>query len=227
MDIHIEDDSVVRIKEDSHILVDNGSTVEVKGTKASPFFLQEVQNIAPVAVHLKELNHIDPINVDSLFVSQVRNIEPLQIDRLNVTNLPLINMALRQLPPVEMNIRHLPALSIGLHQMFDMASNYVLRAQLIGFELFRINLSGKTRIAPTERFRQEQDRADNRSFPTVASSGNPAIPSLQSVKEVTYTAPQCNRHGSQPSSCTGLRVGQGGYHGAPKPGLRVGSGSGR
>src|SRR5437016_4041251 len=137
MDIHIEDDSVVRLKEGSHIQVDNGSTVEVKGTKAHPFFLQEVQNIAPVAVHLKELNHIDPISVDSLFVSQVRNIEPLQIEKLNVTNLPIVNMALRQLPPVEMNIRHLPAVSIGLHQIFEMASNYVLRAQVVGLELFR------------------------------------------------------------------------------------------
>jgi hypothetical protein len=209
MDIHIEDDSVVRLKEGSHIQVDDGSTVEVKGTKAHPFFLQEVQNIAPVAVHLKELNHIDPISVESLFVSQVRNIEPLKIEEFNVTNLPLVNMALRQLPPVEMNIRHLPAVSIGLHQVFEMPSNYLLRAQFLGFELFRINLSGRTRIAPTERFRQEQDRADNRSFPTVATAGNPAIPSIQSVKGVTYTAtPQCGKHG------VGLRVGQGGYHGA-------------
>jgi hypothetical protein len=208
MDIHIEDDSVVRLKEGSHILVDNGSTVEVKGTKAAPFFLQEVQNIAPVAVHLKELNHIDPISVESLFVSQVRNIEPLKIEEFNVTNLPLVNMALRQLPPVEMNIRHLPAVSIGLHQVFEMPSNYLLRAQFLGFELFRINLSGRTRIAPTERFRQEQDRADNRSFPTVATAGNPAIPSIQSVKNVTYTAtPQCRKHGA------GLRVAQGGHHG--------------
>ena len=219
MDIHIEDDSVVRLKEGSHIQVDDGSTVEVKGTKAHPFFLQEVQNIAPVAVHLKELNHIDPITVESLFVSQVRNIEPLQIEKLNITNLPLVNMALRQLPPVEMNIRHLPPVSIGLHQVFEMPSNYLLRAQFLGFEVFRINLSGRTRIAPTERFRQEQDRADNRSFPTVAAAGNPAIPSIQSVKNVTYTATAGCGQGS-------LRAGQGGYHGAPQ-GLRVCPGGGR
>ena len=226
MDIHIEDDSVVRLKEGSHIQVDDGSTVEVKGTKAHPFFLQEVQNIAPVAVHLKELNHIDPISVESLFVSQVRNIEPLKIEEFNVTNLPLVNMALRQLPPVEMNIRNLPAVSIGLHQVFEMPSNYMLRAQILGFELFRIHLSGRTRIAPTERFRQEQDRADNRSFPTVATAGNPAIPSIQSVKNVTYTAtPQCGQHGGRECHGQGLRVGHGEY--GSRPGLRVCSGGGR
>jgi hypothetical protein len=225
MDIHVEDDSVIRLKEGSHIEVDDGSTVEVKGTKAHPFFLGEVQNIAPVAVHLKELNHIDPISVESLFVSQVRNIEPLQIEKFSVTNLPLVNMALRQLPPVEMNIRHLPAISIGLHQVFEMPSNYLLRAQVLGFELFRINLSGRTRIAPRERFRQEQDRADNRSFPAVATAGNPAIPSIQSVKGITYTqSPHCGRHASARSS---LRIGQGGYHGAAQPARRVSPGGSR
>ena len=224
MDIHVEDDSVLRLKEGSHIQVDDGSTVEVKGTQAHPFFLQEVQNIAPVAVHLKELNHIDPISVESLFVSQVRNIEPLQIEKFSVTNLPLVNMALRQLPPVELNIRHLPAVSIGLHQVFEMPSNYLLRAQVLGFELFRIHLSGRTRIAPTERFRQEQDRADNRSFPAVATAGNPAIPSIQSVRNVSYTqTPHCGHHGSGRSN---LRVDPRGYHGAP-PALRVSLGGGR
>jgi hypothetical protein len=228
MDIHIEDDSVVRLKEGSHIEVDDGSAIEVRGTQAHPFFLQSVQNIAPVAVHLKELNHIDPISVESLVVSEVRNIEPLNIEKLNVTNLPQINMALRQLPPVELNIRDLPAVSIGLHQILEMPSNYQLRAQFLGFELFRINLSGRTRITPTERFRQEQQRADNRSFPKVATAGNPAIPSVQSVKNVTYTAtPQCGHHEARQSHCAGLRVGQGEYHGAPHSGLRVCSGGGR
>jgi hypothetical protein len=218
MDIHIEDDSVVRIKEDSHIKIDDGSTIEVKGTKDHPFFLQ------PVAVHLKELNQIDPIAIESLFVSEVRNVEPLQIEKLNVTNLPLMNMALRQLPPIEMNVRHLPPVSIGLHQILEMPSNYVLRAQVLGFELFRINLSGRTRIAPTERFRQEQDRADNRSFPTVTTAGNPAIPSIQSVKSVTYSGRQCGRCvPGRPA----LRVSQSGYHGAPQPALRVSPGESR
>jgi hypothetical protein len=216
-DIHIEDDSVIRLKEGSHIQVDDGSTVEVKGTKAHPFFLQEVQNIAPVAVHVKEVNHIDPINVDSLFVSQVRNIEPLQIEKFNVTNLPLVNMSLRQLPPVEMSIRHLPPVSIGLHQVLEMVSSYVVRAQVAGLELFRINLSGRTCIAPTERSRREQERADNRSFPTVAAAGNPAIPSIHKVENVTYTAtPHCG-HGIRPGG-----PGGGHYHGAPT-GLRFGT----
>ena len=227
-DIHIEDDSVVRLKEGSHVEVDQGSAIEVQGTPAHPFFLQSVQNIAPVAVHLKELNHIDPISVESLVISQVRNIEPLNIEKLNVTGLPQVNMALRSLPPVELNIRNLPALSIGLHQVFEMPSNYQLRAQVLGFELFRILLSGRTRIAPTERFRQEQERADNRSFPKVATAGNPAIPSIQSVKNVTYSAtPQCGHHEPRSSGCTGIRAGHGEYHGSPHPGLRVSSGGGQ
>jgi hypothetical protein len=207
-DVHIEGGSHIQIDGGSHIQLDNGSTVEVKGDSTHPFYLDRVQNIAPVAVHLKELNHIDPINVDSLFVSQVRNIEPLQIEKFNVTNLPLVNMSLRQLPPVEMSIRQVPPISIGLHQAFEMVSNYMVRAQVIGLELFRVNLEGRTCIVPRERHRQEQESADNRSFPTVAAAGNPAIPSIHSVKNVTYTAtPHCG--------C--VSVGRG-YHGVRRGG---------
>jgi hypothetical protein len=211
------------IKEDQPTHQIDGS-LEVKGTNAAPFYLEKVQNIAPVAVHLKEVNHIDPISVESLFISQVRNIEPLSVEKFNVTNLPLVNMALRQMPPVELNIRQLPAVSIGLHQVLDLRSNYQVGARVLGLELFRIELAGRTRIAPTERFRQEQDRADNRSFPKVASAGNPAIPSIQSVKSETFCpAPHAPHTGGH----HGLRAGQGEYHGRARQGLRVCQGGGR
>ena len=228
IDVNIENGSVVQIRDDSVVRIKEGSQVEVRGTKDAPFYLKEVQNIAPIAVHLKEVNHIDPISVESLFISQVRNIEPLHVAKFNVTNLPLVNMALRQMPPVELNIRQLPAVSIGLHQVLDMRSNYQVGARFLGFELFRIDLAGRTRIAPTERFRQEQDRADNRSFPRVAGAGNPAIPSIQSVKETACMAALgCGQHAPRPAGRHGLRAGQGEYHGRARQGLRVCQGGGQ
>jgi hypothetical protein len=208
--IQITDNSQLEIVEGSHILIDKGSTVEITGNKQAPLYINALQNIAPIATHIKEVNHIDPLSVESLFVSQVRNIEPLHIAKFNVTNLPLVNLALRQIPAVELNVGRLPAVSLGTHQVFDLPSNYMVRAQFLGFELFRIQLSGRTRIEPQERFRREQERADNRSFPAVATAGNPAIPSIRLEKEATYTAPCAGRPRDG-----GLRVGHGLYHGAP------------
>jgi hypothetical protein len=208
-DITITSDSSLTIEEGSHIELDNGSTVQVTGTPAAPFYIQQLQNIAPIAAHIKELNNIEPLSVESLFVTQVRNVEPLRIDKFNVTNLPLVNLALRQVPPVELNVRRLPAVSIGTHQVFEMPSQYTVRARFLGFEILRIQLCGKTRIAATETFRREQERTGNRSFPVVATAGNPAIPST--LKEVggSYTgcAPRC------PKGSGGLRAGH--PHGFP------------
>jgi hypothetical protein len=91
-------------------------------------------------------------------------------------------MALRQLPPVELNVGRLPAVSIGTHQVFDIPSYYTIRARILGLEVLRVQLAGSTRIAPVDRFRREQERASNRSFPTVAVAGNPAIPSFFTSK---------------------------------------------
>jgi hypothetical protein len=167
----------------------DGSWLQIWGNKDAPFYIAEVhdiapisiaevQKIAPVAAHIKEVNHIDPINVESLFVSQVRNIDPIHIEEFNVTNLPLVNMAVRQLPPVEVNVGRLPALSIGTHQDFEIPSCYTIRARLLGLEVLRVQVAGSTRIAPRDRFRREQERASNRSYPVVATAGNPAIPSF-------------------------------------------------
>jgi hypothetical protein len=228
-DIHIDDSSSLAIRGQNghdpvHIEID-GSDVEIRGTSKFPLYIDALQNIAPIAAHIKEVNHIDPISVESLFVSQVRNIEPINIAKFNVTNLPLVNLALRQIPAVDLNVRRLPAISVGLHQVFDLPSNYMVRARFLGFEVFRLQLSGCTRIEPRERYRREQERADNRSFPTVATAGNPAIPSIRVEQDSTYTAPCAGHHHpkAQPPRGGGLRVGHGMYHGAPPHPARGGS----
>jgi hypothetical protein len=202
-DVTVTSDSSIRIEENSHILLDDGSTVEVKGTKSHPFYIQELQNIGPIAAHIKELNHIDPLSVESLFVTQVRNVEPLKIEKFNVTNLPLVNIALRQMPPVELNVGRLPAVSIGTHQVFDLPSQYTVRARFLGFEILRIHLCGRTRIAPTEIFRREQEVTGNRSFPVPVTAGNPGIPSNLREEQATYSGCSPNRA----ACCGALRAG--------------------
>src|ERR1039457_4645117 len=96
IDIKIDSGSTVELTGENghdpvHVEID-GSTVEIKGTDKYPFYINALQNIAPIAAHIKEANHIDPRSVESLFVSQVRNIEPLRITKFNVTNLPLVNL---------------------------------------------------------------------------------------------------------------------------------------
>ena len=167
----------------SHIQIDPGSQIEVQGTDLHPFYIQKLQNIAPMAAHIKEINNIDPITVEALQVSQVRNIEPLKIEEFNVTNLPTVNLSMRQLPPVDLNIRRLPALSVGTHQVFEVPSNYTVRARFLGIEVLRIQLAGRTTIGPRELFRREQERTGSRSFPLVATAGNPAIPSIHIEKD--------------------------------------------
>lgn len=176
-DIKITDGSELRITENSHMILDDGSQVLIKGREADPLYIRQVQNIAPVATHIKEVNHIDPITIDALFVNEVRNIEPISVDKFNVTNLPTVNLSVRQIPSVDLNIRRLPALSVGTHQEFHLPSCYTVRAQVLGIELFRIHLQGETKVVPRERFRREQDRLSHRSYPQVATAGNPAIPS--------------------------------------------------
>ncbi|PXF58385.1 MAG: hypothetical protein C4B58_06670 [Deltaproteobacteria bacterium] len=163
--------------------------VFIGGREDKPLYIGEVQNISPVAAHIKEVNQIDPISVEELHVNEVRNIDPLNIEKFNVTNLPLLNMSLRQLPSVDLNIRRLPAVSIGSHQDFHMPSSYTVRARFLGIELFRIHLDGHTRIVPRERFRREQGRTQNRSFPVPETAGNPAIPSICREKDTQVSYP--------------------------------------
>jgi hypothetical protein len=233
----------IEITDNSHIRIDDDSVIETRGSEQHPFYIRELQNIAPIAAHIKELNHIDPISVESLHVSEVRNIEPIRIDRFNVTSLPMVNMSLRQLPPVNLDIRRLPAVSLGTHQVFDVPSDYVVRARVLGFEVLRLHLSGCTQVAPRDRYRREQSRSDNRSYPEVATAGNPAIPSRLERRGETYTGVgPCHGHGSHHRAAGhpgGLRCGYGhGPHStapvaAPphaqpgaRPGVRFSAGSG-
>jgi hypothetical protein len=139
--------------------------------------IEKIRHIAPVAAHIKEVNHIDPISVDALNVSEVKNIEPINVERFNVTDLPTVNLSVRQIPAVNMHIRQLPAVSVGTHQNFQMPSNYTVRARLFGIEFLRVHLDGQTTVVPRERYRREQGQMPNRSFPATATAGNPAIPS--------------------------------------------------
>lgn len=191
-DITVTNDPLnVKVHKDSEVLVKGRETEPV------PTRVQQVQKIAPVAAHIKEINHIDPINIEAFHVNEVKNIDPINIAKFNVTNLPTVNMLLRQLPPVDFNVRRLPAISVGSHQNFRLPSHYTVRARFLGIELFRIHLEGETAIVPMERFRREQGRSDNRSFPVPETAGNAAIPSSCREKEVTV---HCSPVMAQPAS---------------------------
>ena len=139
--------------------------------------IEKVQNIAPVAVHIKELNQVEPLLIESLRVDRVREIDPLRVDRLNVTRLPVVNLSVSQVPGVELEVRRIPPVAIGIHQMFDLPSQYTARARFLGLEVLRVEIAGKTRVVPRECARREESHAHERSFGEVAALGNPAIPS--------------------------------------------------
>jgi hypothetical protein len=139
--------------------------------------IDKVEKIAPVAVHIKEVNQIAPLLVESLRIDRVREIDPLSVDRLNVTRLPVVNLSVNQVPEIAISVSQLPSISIAVQQCFDMPSDYTARAQFLGFEVLRIHLSGTTRVIPRDRARREQAHTPDRSFPLVAAAGNPAIPS--------------------------------------------------
>jgi hypothetical protein len=137
----------------------------------------DVQKIAPAAVHVKEVNQIAPLWVESLRVDRVRHIDPLRIDRLNVTQLPTVNMTLSQLPTVDLSVQRLPPVAVALQQRLDMASHYTMQARFLGITVMRMELQGRTRLVPVDCARRERSRVHERSFPDVAAAGNPAIPS--------------------------------------------------
>lgn len=139
--------------------------------------IQKVEKIAPVAVHIKELNQVDPLLIESLRVDRVREIDPLNVDRLNVTRLPVVNLSVNRVPRVELDVRRIPPVAIGVHQVFELPSQYTARARFLGFEVLRVEISGTTRVLPRECARREESHAHERSFAEVAAVGNPAIPS--------------------------------------------------
>ena len=175
----IKDDSQIKIKDGSKITIKDDSKVRITEVrKIDPLQIKAVQDIGPIAAHIKEVNHIDPLSIESLYVNEIRNIDPVKVEEFNVTNLPMVNMSLKQLPALDMNLRKLPPVSIGLNQNFKVPSDYTVRGQLLGIEFFRVNLAGNTMIQPQDRFRREQGRSPDKSAPETAAAGNPAIPSV-------------------------------------------------
>jgi len=171
-------------------------TVTLNPLTINPLTIAEVKKVAPVAVHVKELNQIAP-----LFVDHVRHIDPLRIDHLNITQLPSVNLSLSQLPPLQINVGHVPAIGIALQQQLEMNSCYTIRARVLGLDIMRMELQGKTKIVPQACARREQSHSHERSFPEVAAAGNPAIPSRtikHTTQSVTRCAPQPRRHAPHP-----------------------------
>jgi hypothetical protein len=156
----------------------------------NPLTIANVQSIAPVGVHVKELNQIAPLFVESLRVDHVRHIDPLRIDRLNITQLPGVNVSVGQMPPLDLNVRRLPPVAISLQQELELKSCYTMRARLLGLEVMRMQIEGQTRVAPRDCARREQSRSHERSFPEVAAAGNPAIP-VRAVEKLRWTKERC------------------------------------
>ena len=184
-----------------------------------PLVISEIQHIAPAAVHIKELNHIDPLNIDSLRVNEVRNLDPIRVEKFNVTNLPTVNLSLRQLPAVDLNVRRLPPISVGLHQDFCLPSSYTLRARLLGIEFLRLNLDGHTKLSPRDKVRREQRRTAPQSFPEIATAGNPGIPSLtinKGSRVVSISGPS-HHHSSPHCSQANPSHHATTYRGSPSP----------
>jgi hypothetical protein len=156
--------------------IDLKSTHYTEDLPVAPLTLKPL-TVTPIAVHLKELNQIAPLTVDSLRVDRVSHIDPLQIDRLNVTGLPTVNLTMSQLPALDINVRKVPPVAIALQQQFEMCSDYAMTARVLGLPLMRLALAGRTTITPTDCARREQSKSHEKSFTEVAALGNPAIPS--------------------------------------------------
>jgi hypothetical protein len=136
----------------------------------------QIAKIAPAAIHVKELNHIDPISVDSLRVDEVRNLEPVKIEQFDVTTLPTVNLSLGEIPELDLNVRRMPPLAVGVHQAFVLPSEYLVRARLFGFEVLRLHVTGQTHVHPRDEAPREVSASHERSFREVAAVGNPCLP---------------------------------------------------
>jgi len=161
-----------------------------------PVTIAAVKKVAPVGVHIKEVNQIAPLAVESLRIDHVRHVDPLRIERLDITRLPSVNITLSQLPGMDLNVRRVPPVTIALHQKFDMNSNYNIVARVLGLPLLRMSLQGQTVITPRDCARRELSRSHERSFPDVAAAGNPAIPSraIETCVETVCHRPAHQHH---------------------------------
>ena len=180
-----------------------------------------IAKIAPAAVHVKELNHIDPLTVESLQVDAVRNIDPVKVDKFDVTSLPTVNLTIGEAPELDLNLREIPPFAIGLHQDFVLPSEYFIRARLLGFEFLRVHVTGRTVMHARDQVPREVSSSHERSYREVAAVGNPAIPVScreEHAEAVVYHRPARHapppRHGHRPSpspspnrAVKGMRVG--------------------
>ncbi|HWW28324.1 MAG TPA: hypothetical protein VNZ85_20740, partial [Caulobacter sp.] len=158
--------------------------------------------VTPIAIHLKELNQVAPLSVESLRVDHVRHVDPLRIEQLNISSLPTVNLTMSQMPALDINVRRVPPVAVAIQQQFEMNSNYTMTARLFGLPLMRILLSGRTTITPKDCARREQSRSHERSFPDVAALGAPGIPS-RAIETCVHTVrrsapPSARRHGVNP-----------------------------
>jgi hypothetical protein len=181
-----------------------------------------VAKIAPAAVHVKELNHIDPISIDSLRVDEIRNLDPVRIEHFDVTHLPTINLSIGETPALDLNLRRIPPLAVGLGQNIALPSEYFIRARLLGLEFLRIHVSGRTVMHPCDQPRREVSASHERSYREVAAAGNPAIPVMcreERAEAVVHEPPPRRRRHHRRSlraKRSELRIG------APPPELSLG-----
>jgi hypothetical protein len=136
----------------------------------------QIAKIAPAAVHVKELNHVDPLTIESLRIDEVKNIDPVKVDHFDVTYLPTVNLTLGEAPELDLNLRQIPPFAIGLHQDFVLPSEYFIRARLLGLEFLRVHVTGRTVMHARDQVRREVSSSHERSYREVAAVGNPAIP---------------------------------------------------
>ncbi len=141
-----------------------------------PVTIAKVQKIAPAAVHIKELNNIDPFSIESLRIDRVHNLDPLQVERFNVTSIPTVNLSLSRLPSVDLNVKRVPPVAVTLQQNLELCSSYTVHTRFFGFEILRMALHGTTKVVPKDKYRREQSKSDDRSYTDVAAAGNPGIP---------------------------------------------------
>jgi len=141
-----------------------------------PVTIAQVQKIAPAAVHIKELNNIDPLSIESLRIDRVHNLDPLNVERFNVTSIPTVNLSLSRLPAVDLNVKRVPPVAIALQQNLELSSNYTVHTRFFGFEILRMQLHGCTNVLPKDKHRREQSKSDDRSYTDVAAAGSPGIP---------------------------------------------------
>jgi hypothetical protein len=119
-------------------------------------------------------------------------------------------------------VRRVPPVEIGINQDFDLPSRYTVHTRLLGFEVVRLDVHGKTQLLPRHRQRREQVNAHERSFADVAPVGNPAIKVSRS-EFCTRT-----RVAAPPRMPPRIRLGEpsSGPPAAPR-GIAVGRGAGR